>query len=169
MVARQNRPEHGTVNRRELDYSNMQFQFDFRFTEPKQWCNVNVVFDDSKEKSVHSGHISRVSISLPRDSVYLSDDKLGSMNLEVRNMRNWRTGPSSRRRNSLNGSGRQLLYGRKSICLMTGGTLRTSQCWVRSFALRSMAKRSGFGFSWQRPQNSRSIWFHRDRQVRRRV
>lgn len=85
MVAKQNRPEHGTVLRRELDYSDMKFEFDFRFTEKKQWCNFNVVFDDSKEKSVHSGHISRVSIS--RNAIKLSDDKLGSMNKEIRDLR----------------------------------------------------------------------------------
>lgn len=85
MVAKQNRPEHGTVLRRNLNFSDMRFQFDFRFTEQKQWANINVVFDDSKEKTVHSGHITRVSIS--RNRIYLSDDKLGSMNNDVRKMR----------------------------------------------------------------------------------
>lgn len=85
MSARQNRPEHGTVMRRSLAYSDMRCEFDFRFIEKQTWGTLNIVFDDSQEKSVHSGHITRVSIS--RNRIYLSDDKLGSMNLEVRKLR----------------------------------------------------------------------------------
>jgi hypothetical protein len=47
--------------------------------------SFNFVIDDQNEKSVHAGHICRVSISPRR--LNISDDKTGGMNLEVRRIR----------------------------------------------------------------------------------
>ncbi len=85
LVAKQVRDDHGTVLRRMLDFGDMQFEFSFRFTEAKSADRFNVVFDDSNDSTVHAGHISRVSVS--RRAVKLSDDKNGSMNNQVRELR----------------------------------------------------------------------------------
>jgi len=40
------------VLRRELDFSDMEFEFDFRFLKEKTYDRFNVVFDDSNEPTV---------------------------------------------------------------------------------------------------------------------
>ncbi|QDT70388.1 hypothetical protein MalM25_33360 [Planctomycetes bacterium MalM25] len=82
LVGEQVRSDHGATIRWKADYADLDLTFDFEFAGGTRF---NVVFDDKKEKSVHAGHICRVSVS-PR-MVSLSDDKTGSMNLKVREMR----------------------------------------------------------------------------------
>ena len=65
-----------------MKFKDIDIEFDFRFNGGTRF---NFVLDDQNEKSVHSGHICRVSISPKMVSV--SDDKTGSMNLEVRTQR----------------------------------------------------------------------------------
>lgn len=85
LVGRQTRDEHGAVIRRMLDHGDIRFECRFRFREQQDWSKFNLVFDDSNEKSVHSGHISRVSVT--RRDIVLSDDKTGAMNNEIRKLR----------------------------------------------------------------------------------
>jgi len=85
LVGSQVRSDHGTVVRRMLDYGDVEFECRFRFADQQKNARFNLVFDDSKEKTVHSGHISRVSMS--RFAVKLSDDQTGSMNLKIRDLR----------------------------------------------------------------------------------
>lgn len=85
LVGRQVKSDHGAVIRRMLDHADVQFECRFRFSDQQKSSRFNVVFDDSNEKSVHSGHISRVSVA--RKSIMLRDDKIGSMNKEVRALR----------------------------------------------------------------------------------
>ena len=82
LVGKQTNDDHGAVIRRELDFDDVDIQFDFRFNGGTRF---NFVIDDKNEKSVHAGHVSRVSISPKRLSI--SDDLTGGMNLEVRKMR----------------------------------------------------------------------------------
>ena len=70
----------------ELDFDDVDIQFDFRFSGGKSF---NLVIDDANEKSVHAGHICRASI-FPK-SLRIGDDKTGSMNLEVRKQRQDKT------------------------------------------------------------------------------
>ena len=61
-----------------MDFDDVDIQFNFRFGDGKSF---NFVIDDANEKSVHAGHICRVSI-IPK-YLRIGDDKTGSMNLEV--------------------------------------------------------------------------------------
>ena len=86
LVARQDNPDHGAVIRKDLAFQNLDLEFDFRFSGGQRF---NLVINDQQEKSVWSGHISRVSISPKK--ITLGDDKTGSMNLEVRAQRQDKT------------------------------------------------------------------------------
>jgi hypothetical protein len=83
LIGKQTNDDHGAVIRTELDFSDVDIQFDFRFSGGKSF---NFVIDDKNDKSVHAGHVARVSIF--RKRLNISDDKTGGMNLEVRKMRN---------------------------------------------------------------------------------
>jgi len=82
LVGKQTKDDHGAVIRKELNFDNADFQFDFRFSGGKSF---NFVIDDANEKSVHSGHICRASVFPKR--IVIGDDKVGAMNLEVREQR----------------------------------------------------------------------------------
>lgn len=82
LVGKQTRDDHGGVIRTQLDFADVDIQFDFRFDGGKSF---NFVIDDAHEKSVHAGHICRASV-YPKYLV-ISDDKTGGMNLEVRKQR----------------------------------------------------------------------------------
>ena len=86
LVGKQTKDDHGAVIRTELDFDDVDIQFAFRFNGGKSF---NFVIDDSNERSVHAGHICRASVS-PK-SLRISDDKTGSMNLEVRRRRQDKT------------------------------------------------------------------------------
>ena len=89
LIGRQTEDDHGAVIRRELDFDDIEFQLDFRFNGGSRF---NFVIDDKNEKSVHAGHICRVSLSPKR--LMIGDDKLGAMNLEVRALRQQEELPS---------------------------------------------------------------------------
>jgi len=82
LVGKQTKDDHGAVIRTELDFDDVDIQFDFRFNGGTRF---NLVIDDKNEKSVHSGHICRASIS--KKQIIIGDDKTGAMNLEVRKQR----------------------------------------------------------------------------------
>jgi len=82
LTGKQTKDDHGAVIRTELDFKNVDIQFDFRFNGGKSF---NLVIDDANEKSVHAGHICRASVFAK--SIRIGDDKTGSMNLEVRKQR----------------------------------------------------------------------------------
>jgi len=82
LVGKQTFDDHGAVIRTELPFDDIDIAFDFRFNGGTRF---NFVIDDKNEPTVHSGHICRVSIS-PKH-LTISDDKTGSMNLEVRKRR----------------------------------------------------------------------------------
>ncbi|EMI21487.1 sulfatase family protein [Rhodopirellula maiorica SM1] len=82
LIGKQTKDDHGAVIRTELDFGDVDIQFDFRFAGGKSF---NLVIDDAREKSVHAGHICRASVFAK--SLMISDDKTGSMNLEVRKQR----------------------------------------------------------------------------------
>ena len=82
LVGKQIKANHGCVIRRNHDFDDIKMEIDFRFNGGSRF---NFVFDDSAEKSVWASHICRVSIS-PK-FLQISDDKTGSMNLEIRNRR----------------------------------------------------------------------------------
>jgi hypothetical protein len=64
------------------DFRDIELKFSFRFEGSK---GFSVVFNDMNEKSVHSGHVVRLSFA-PK-SVTLTDDKIGLMSLEWVNKR----------------------------------------------------------------------------------
>ena len=82
LIGKQTESDHGTVVRTELPFANVDIAFDFRFRGGKSF---NFVMDDKNDKTVHAGHVSRVSVY--PGSIRLSDDKTGSMNLKVRQQR----------------------------------------------------------------------------------
>lgn len=82
LIGRQVNDNHGVVIRRNHDFADIDLEIDFRFSGGTRF---NFVLDDINEKSVHSSHICRVSIS-PKQ-LYVRDDKTGSMNLETFKMK----------------------------------------------------------------------------------
>lgn len=82
LIGKQTNPDHGAVIRKELTFADIDIEVDFRFSGGSRF---NFVIDDKNEKTVHAGHICRVSIS-PKN-LKISDDKTGGMNLEVRALR----------------------------------------------------------------------------------
>jgi hypothetical protein len=79
LIGKQTNPAHGAVIRTELPFADIDIVIDFRFSGGSRF---NFVIDDNNEKSVHAGHICRVSIS--PNNLKISDDKTGNMNLSVR-------------------------------------------------------------------------------------
>lgn len=69
---------HGAVTRAVVPFRNAVIDFAFRFTDGK---NFNLVINDKACKSVHAGHICRVSFSPAR--VRIADDKEGFMKNEI--------------------------------------------------------------------------------------
>ncbi|MCM2369164.1 sulfatase-like hydrolase/transferase [Rhodopirellula sp. ICT_H3.1] len=82
LIGKQTRDDHGAVIRTEMKFADIDLEFDFRFNGGSRF---NLVMDDKHEKSVHAGHICRVSITPKK--LTLSDDKIGGMNLKVREQR----------------------------------------------------------------------------------
>ncbi len=82
LFASQVNPKHGCVMRKPMKFADLDVEFDFRFNGGKSF---NFVVDDQKEKSVHAGHICRVSVF--KNSIMVGDDKLGAMNRDVRAQR----------------------------------------------------------------------------------
>jgi arylsulfatase A-like enzyme len=82
LVGKQTKDDHGAVIRTEVDFDDVDIQFDFRFNGGKSF---NLVIDDKNESSVHAGHICRASIFPKR--LIVRDDKTGAMNLDVRKQR----------------------------------------------------------------------------------
>lgn len=82
LTGKQVTDRHGAVIRRQLKFDDIDVGIDFRFSGGSRF---NFVIDDKNEKSVHAGHICRVSIS--RRRITIGDDKLGAMNLKVRAQR----------------------------------------------------------------------------------
>ena len=82
LFANQVNPKHGCVMRKAMKFDDLDVEFDFRFNGGKRF---NFVVDDKREKSVHAGHICRVSVF--RKGLMVADDKTGAMNLEVRAQR----------------------------------------------------------------------------------
>ncbi|EMI52543.1 sulfatase-like hydrolase/transferase [Rhodopirellula sallentina] len=82
LLGQQVKDAHGSTIRVLQDFDDVDIQFDFQF---QGGTSFNLVIDDQNEKSVHAGHICRVSISPKR--LRISDDKKGGMNLEVRKQR----------------------------------------------------------------------------------
>lgn len=82
LIGNQTDPSHGCVIRKHLDFDDLTMEIKFRFNGGSRF---NFVFDDQNEKSVHAAHICRISVS-PKQ-LKISDDKMGSMNLEIRKRR----------------------------------------------------------------------------------
>lgn len=82
LIGTQTKDDHGAVIRTELNFDDVDIQFDFRFTGGRSF---NFVIDDANEKSVHAGHICRASVFAK--SLMIGDDKTGAMNLEIRRQR----------------------------------------------------------------------------------
>lgn len=82
LVGKQLNPGHGATIRMLRNFRNLNVEFDFRFNGGTRW---NFVVDDHNDKSVHAGHICRLSIS--PHSIKVADDKTGSMDLNIRTQR----------------------------------------------------------------------------------
>ncbi len=95
LVGKQINDSHGAVIRTDIEFDDIDITFDFRFQGGRSF---NVVIDDKNEKSVHAGHICRVSVFPKR--LIIGDDKTGAMNLEVRALRQ-RKDLSKREKNKL--------------------------------------------------------------------
>ena len=65
-----------------MPFRDFDCEMDFRFNGGTRF---NFVIDDKNEKSVHAGHICRVSITPTKMTV--GDDKTGKMNLDVQALR----------------------------------------------------------------------------------
>jgi hypothetical protein len=74
---------HPAIVKVSKDFRDIVLRFDFRFDGAKSF---NIVFNDINEKSVHSGHVARMTVS-PK-LLTLTDDKSGLMSLEWVNKRN---------------------------------------------------------------------------------
>lgn len=86
LIANQTDPSHGCVIRKHINFDDVTMEIKFRFNGGSRF---NFVFDDQNEKSVHAAHICRVSLS-PKQ-LRISDDKSGSMNLDIRKRRKQNT------------------------------------------------------------------------------
>ncbi len=93
LFGKQIRDDHGSTMRKQMEFADLHVSFDFRFNGGSRF---NFVIDDNNEKSVHAGHVARASLSPKRISI--SDDKLGSMNLEVREKRKAKSLPAEQQK-----------------------------------------------------------------------
>lgn len=82
LFGKQVKDDHGSTMRKQHSFADLDVEFDFRFNGGTRF---NFVIDDKNEKSVHAGHVCRVSISPKR--IMIGDDKTGAMNLTVRAQR----------------------------------------------------------------------------------
>lgn len=87
------RKGHGVTIRRQLAFNDIDLSFNFRFDGGKSF---NVVIDDMKEKSVHAGHICRVSVW--KKNIRIADDKTGSMNQRIRKLRQDKNLPTDQKK-----------------------------------------------------------------------
>lgn len=81
LIGDQTTPDHGAVINKPLVFRDLDLSFDFMFDGATRF---NLVIDDENEKSVHAGHICRISISPKR--LTLGDDKTGKMNKKIREL-----------------------------------------------------------------------------------
>ncbi|MEO6750738.1 MAG: family 16 glycoside hydrolase [Chthoniobacteraceae bacterium] len=93
LVAKQDNPDHGAVLKKEIEFHNIEIEFDFRFSGGTRF---NLVIDDKKDKSVHAGHICRASFTPTK--LTLGDDKTGKMNLEVQKLRDTKNLPADQQK-----------------------------------------------------------------------
>lgn len=68
---------HPAITKVSKPFRDIVLQFSFRLDGAKSF---NIVFNDINEKSVHSGHVARMTVS--PQGLTLTDDKLGLMSLE---------------------------------------------------------------------------------------
>ncbi len=68
---------HPAITKVSKPFRDLVLQFSFRLDGAKSF---NIVFNDINEKSVHSGHVARMTVS--PQGLTLTDDKLGLMSLE---------------------------------------------------------------------------------------
>jgi len=84
---------HGVTIRRQITFDDIDISLNFRFAGGSSF---NLVIDDMKEKSVHAGHICRVSVW--KKNIRLADDKTGSMNQKIRKMRKDKNLPAAQKK-----------------------------------------------------------------------
>ena len=72
--------DHAAVAKHDIGFKNGTISMKVKFESPKDSMNINIA--DSKEKSVHAGHLFNVTISPNR--VALTDLKTGNMRKEIR-------------------------------------------------------------------------------------
>lgn len=92
LFGKQIRDDHGSTMRKHIKFDDLDIEFDFRFNGGSRF---NFVIDDQNEKSVHAGHICRVSIS-PR-KITIGDDKTGVMNSKIRAQRQDKNLPADKK------------------------------------------------------------------------
>lgn len=73
---------HGAVTRAIFNFKDVWISFDFKYEGGERF---NFVVDDKNDKSVHAGHISRLTMNKHR--LIVQDDKTGTMNLVIRKQR----------------------------------------------------------------------------------
>ncbi|WP_430454663.1 family 16 glycoside hydrolase [Rhodopirellula europaea] len=93
LFGQQVRDDHGSIMRKQMEFADLHVAFDFRFNGGSRF---NFVIDDNNEKSVHAGHVARASLTPKR--MMISDDKLGLMNLEVREKRKAKSLPAEQQK-----------------------------------------------------------------------
>jgi hypothetical protein len=74
---------HPAIAKVSTNFRDIALRFSFRFDGAKSF---NIVFNDINEKSVHSGHVARMTVS--PNKLTLTDDKTGLMSLEWVHKRN---------------------------------------------------------------------------------
>ncbi|MCM8528265.1 MAG: hypothetical protein NE327_17205 [Lentisphaeraceae bacterium] len=75
--------DHAAVAKHKIGFHNGTISLKFKFESSKDSMNINIA--DSKEKSVHAGHLFNVTVSPSK--VALTDLKTGNMKLEHREAR----------------------------------------------------------------------------------
>ena len=68
---------HPAITKISKDFRDIILKFSFRLDGAKSF---NIVFNDIHEKSVHSGHVARMTVS--PQGLLLTDDKMGLMSLQ---------------------------------------------------------------------------------------
>lgn len=74
--------DHGTSTKINAQFKDAVFKLKFRLTEKNKF---SLNFNDPNLKTVHAGHISKIEIS--PSSVFIQDQKLGTMKKEHRDIR----------------------------------------------------------------------------------
>lgn len=91
LVCRQTQDDHGAHMGHKIAFGDVEIEVDFRFNGGSRF---NLVINDKKDKTVHAGHICRVSIS-PKQ-LLVGDDKTGKMNLKVCELRQTKDLPADK-------------------------------------------------------------------------